>query len=213
MAASHPSPGKASDEQRGAPPAPVAAAPVVAATATASASAIALAEPASPTPAPRALAADGKGLATAKTKGADPAFDSARALYDSGHYAEALPKFEALAAHSAEAELYVARCLAQTTGCAAADPHFDSAARRSDAESASHARLEAARCYKNAGHATAARSRYNSLTGDRYVAQEANRELAEITPKASGRAGPGAPAATATAKPPMAKPAIKTDAY
>jgi hypothetical protein len=214
MPASEQSPAKASEDQ----PAPTgvpmatATAPVVGA----AASAIAMAEPASPPAAlarkgsPRGLDSDAK---EEKAKTADPAFDAAKSLYDGGRYAEALPKFQALAANSPEAELYVARCLVQTKSCAAADPHFDSAARRSGGENASRARLEAARCYKNAGQAVAAKTRYSTLTADPYVANEANTELADLaTSKASVRAGPAAPAApAATIKPPAAKPASKVD--
>jgi hypothetical protein len=134
----------------------------------------------------------------------DPAFTAAKALFDAGRYAEALPKFEALAPSSADAELYAARCIARTQGCSAAAPRYDSAAQRSaGTERASRAALETARCLKNEGQASAARSRYANLTSDAFVAREANADLAALdAPKMKAAAKPGAPAATTTAASP-----------
>lgn len=178
----------------------------------AAASAIAMAEPAPPPPTMAAQAphapAEVDSKSEAKTKTAAPGFAQAKSLYDSGQYAAALPRFQALAEDSPEAELFLARCLVQTKGCAAADPHFDSAARRSDDESASHMRLEAARCYKNAGQAVAARNKYDSLKADPYVASDASRELAGLTAKGAVHA---ASAAATHAAPPATKPAAKVD--
>jgi hypothetical protein len=159
-----------------------------------------------------ALARADKG---ASKRGHDPAFDSARALFDSGRYAEALPRFEALAATNPEAELYAARCIANTKGCGAAIARYDSAARRTaGTESGSRAALEAARCTNQSGQSAAARSRYQGLTHDVYVSAEANAELAALdAPKAAAPAKPATrPAATATAAPPTtrARPPVKT---
>ncbi len=186
-----------------------AAAPTTAPPAAAASGAIALAEPSPVSPPAGAPMAQRKGGELAKAKGEarraqDPVFEEARALYDAGQYAQALPKFQAIAAHDPEAELYVARCLERTTSCAAAVPHYDSAAKRSgSSQTGSRAQLEAARCLKKEGQATAARTRLGALTADPYVAHEASSDLGELTKKASVRA---APAATATA--PAAKPSI-----
>jgi hypothetical protein len=106
--------------------------------------------------------------------GGDLGFVQAKALADGGKCREALPKLEAIAKTSAGTE----------TG--------------------SRASLEAARCYKIQGQLAAARSRYQNLKTDNYVAQEANAELASIesAPKATtvrAAAKPASPAATATA--------------
>ena len=60
----------------------------------------------------------------------DGSLGTAKALYDAGRYRDALPKFEALRANSAEAELYAARCVARIDGCSAAIPRFDATASR-----------------------------------------------------------------------------------
>ncbi|MBX3190535.1 MAG: hypothetical protein KF819_26275 [Labilithrix sp.] len=163
-------------------PVPPAAMPVAAATATVAAS-----------------AAGGKAEKAAQ----DPELAAAKKLYDAGRYAEALPRFLALSPSHPEAELYVARCFVRTQGCSVAAPHFDAAAtRNAGTETGSRASLEGARCYGSMGEAQAARSRYNALTEDAYVAPEARDELAGLDgdhPKKNSvkRAMPAPPVATA----------------
>ncbi len=149
-----------------------------------------------------------KASAGARARAHDPTFAAAKALYDAGRYAEALSKFEPLAAHDPEAALYVARCLAKTKGCDAAAARYDDVARRAaGTESASRAALEAARCYKDEGNLVAARSRYARLENDSFVAGEASAELAALEGKSSAvKAKASRPAATTTA-PPAARPA------
>jgi hypothetical protein len=213
--------GQAPDDSPAPPPA---AEPAPAAEVTASALALATPPPsphAPPQAAPRARhdrdldGEDGvnnkakpSGGGAAKTPAADPgaasspAFASAKALYDAGKYAEALPKFDALAATDPVADLYAARSIARTRGCTAAAPRFDRIAQaNTGTERGSRAALEIARCLKNAGQASAARTRYQALATDNYVAQEANADLAALeAPQAVQAAKPAAP----VAKPPPA---------
>jgi hypothetical protein len=139
--------------------------------------------------------------------GAGPAgvdFRAAKALYDAGRYAEALPKLDAVAATDpgSPAALYAARCVARTSGCSAAATRYDRIAKdRAGTEPGSRAALEIARCFRDAGQTAAARTRYGALTTDNYVASEANADLAALdVPRAAAK--PAArPAATATAAP------------
>lgn len=185
--------------------------------ATAVASALAYATPPPPAPvaaptaaAPMAAKAGGGGAALGRAESKpserrrDPAFDAAKALFDAGRYAEALPRFQALAATTPEAELYVARCIANTSGCGAALAHYDRAASsNAGSESGSRAALEAARCSSRAGQPSAARSRLQRLTNDDYVAGEAQAELAALDAPAPNVPAVKAakPAATATSRP------------
>ena len=80
------------------------------------ASALALATPppapmTAPTVVAKAKAAGGGGGTL--NGPSDPAFVAAKTLFDAGRYAEALPKFDAMAASNPEAELYAARCVAR----------------------------------------------------------------------------------------------------
>jgi hypothetical protein len=160
-----------------------------------------------------APAAAAPGPAYAKARARDPAFAAAKSLYDAGRCAEALSKFEALAAHDPEAALYAARCIAKTKGCDAAAARYDDvASRNAGTELASNAALEAARCYKDEGKLAAARRRYVRLGKDSFVGGQANAELASLD--TAWRAEPKAskPAATATATARPAKPVKPADA-
>jgi hypothetical protein len=193
-------------------------APVAAATATAAASAVAMNDPPPPPAAaapavatpPSELGAAAASAATravgGKAQTQDPQFLAAKKLYDGGRFAEALPKFEALSPTHPEAELYVARCLVRTRGCSVAAARFDSAAtRNAGTESGSRASLEGARCYGSMGEAQAARSRYNSLTEDAFVAPEAKDELAGLDGDGKNRdMRKSAPAPAAPAPRPVA---------
>jgi thioredoxin-like negative regulator of GroEL len=131
-------------------------------------------------------------------------FRAAKSLYDAGRYAEALPKLDALASSDPAAALYAARCAAKTKGCAAAAPRYDRIAQeRAGTAPGSRAALEIARCFKDAGQTANARSRYDALTTDNYVASEANADLAALDAPRAARpvARPAAPAATATVAP------------
>ncbi|MBX3225051.1 MAG: hypothetical protein KF795_31330 [Labilithrix sp.] len=204
----------------GVPAASAHAPPVVAATAAPESSAIAYAVPLpAPAAAPRAEgASDPNELAPAKGKAGamgradgtpppappdrDAAFVAAKALFDAGRYAEALPRFESLTPSHPAAELYVARCIANTQGCGPAIARYDRAAQQNaGSETGSRAALEAARCANRAGQMTAARSRYQGLATDSHVAAEAQAELEALeAPRASAKAAkPTPPPATATA--------------
>ena len=151
--------------------------------------------------------AEGEGEQRGWTRGGDPAFDAAKALFDADRHAEALPRFEALAPSSPLAELYAARCIEHTQGCGAAIARYDNAARRNAGnENGSRAALEAARCVNGSGQASAARSRYKALANDGYVADEAQTELDALeAPRASAKAAKPVPQ-HATAAPPKAAP-------
>lgn len=164
-----------------------------------------------------APAASATAPAYAKVRARDPAFVAAKSLYDAGRYAEALPKFEVLAAHDPEAALYAARCIAKTKSCDAAAARYDDvASHNAGTEVASRAALEAARCYKDEGKVAAARSRYVRLEKDGFVSGEANAEIASLdtVPRAEPKASKPAATTTATARPAAkaAKPAKATDA-
>ncbi|HVM69478.1 MAG TPA: zf-HC2 domain-containing protein [Gaiellaceae bacterium] len=216
----------AAEEARG--PAPVAAATVAAsAVAYATAPAVPAAAPApdgdlalagldAPNERTSAAARARAGGKSGSARGHDPAFDAAKALFDAGRYAEALPRFEALAPADPEAELYAARCIANTKGCGPAIARYDSAARRNaGSASGSQAALEAARCSNRSGQVTAARTRYEDLAEDPHVASEANAELSALgASKAAAKAAKpaataAAPPATATATAPATKAAPK----
>lgn len=138
----------------------------------------------------------------------DPAFTAAKALYAAGRCAEALPKLEALTPTQPEAELYAARCIAKTRGCAAAEPRFDSVAQsNTGTEIGNRARIEGARCYQQTGDLVAARKRYEAAKA------EGSSEATKALEMLDGRTGPGtvggahaAPEAPA-ARPPAAQPA------
>ena len=153
---------------------------------------------AKPSPSPR------KGAA-AKTKSSadDRAFASARSLYDAGRYADALPRFEALSGSDPEADLYAARCIAKTRGCAAAEARYDAAARtNAGTESGSRAQLEGARCYQSTGDVVAARKRYQAAKDEGVLEKEASKALDDLdhTGAGAGAAG-GAHAAPKAAAP------------
>lgn len=174
-----------------APPSPVAtAAPTTAASAVVVAAADA--------PSPRSAA-----MGAAVAKPTDPAFSTAKALYDDGNCKQALPKLEALAKSNAEADLDAARCVEQLRGCQIAAGRYDTVARRNaGTEIASRASLESARCYGNAGNVALARSRYEALENDPHVAAEAkaNLDSLEALPAAAPAAAPARPAATTTTR-------------
>lgn len=153
---------------------------------------------AKPSPSPR------KGAA-AKTRSSadDRAFASARSLYDAGRYADALPRFEALSGSDPEADLYAARCIAKTRGCAAAEARYDAAARtNAGTETGSRAQLEGARCYQSTGDVVAARKRYQAAKDEGVLEKEASKALDDLdhTGAGAGAAG-GAHAAPKAAAP------------
>jgi len=170
--------------------------------------ALALAAPA----APAAAMAPPPSLAkvAAATKPASPAddraFAAAKALYSQARYNEALPKFEALKANNPEADLYAARCIAKTRGCAAATARFDDAAKNnSGTETGSRADIEGARCYQAGGDTLAARKRLESAQNDGFLAIEAKSELDALDRKA----GPGTPGGAGHAAPKRPAPAAR----
>jgi hypothetical protein len=168
--------------------------PAATATAAASAMVVAAGEP-MPAPPPAATAAG-----PAEAKPSDPAFASAKVLYDDGNCRQALPKLEAIAKTSPEADLDAARCVERLKGCAAAAPRYDATAQRNTGtEIGSRATLESARCYRTSGNTQLARARYEALSGDPYGAAEAKSNLDALD---QPRAAAGRPAAPATAKPP-----------
>ena len=159
------------------------------------------AAPAADSPAP-AKALAGK----AGPSGADArAFAAAKALYDAGRYAEALPKFEALSAQNPEADLYAARCIARTRGCAAAEARYDTAARtNAGTETGSRAQIEGARCYQSTGDVVAARKRYSAAKDEGLLENEAQKALEDLD--RTGGGGGAAGGAQAAPKAPMPSP-------
>ena len=153
---------------------------------------------AKPSPSPRKGAA-----AKTQSSAEDRAFASARSLYDAGRYADALPRFEALSGSDPEADLYAARCIAKTRGCAAAEARYDAAARtNAGTESGSRAQLEGARCYQSTGDVVAARKRYQAAKDEGVLEKEASKALDDLdhTGAGAGAAG-GAHAAPKAAAP------------
>jgi hypothetical protein len=133
----------------------------------------------------------------------DRAFVSAKSLYDAGRYADALPRFEALSGTNTEADLYAARCIAKTRGCAAAEARYDAAARtNAGTETGSRAQLEGARCYQSTGDVVAARRRYQAAKDEGVLEVEASKALDDLdhTGGGAGAAG-GAHAAPKAAAP------------
>lgn len=183
-------------------------------TETAATSMVALAD--EPAPAPAVMAAQkAKAGAGSNTKPSgiaanqDPAFVAAKKLYDAGRFAEALPRFDALATTNGEAELFAARCVARTRGCSDAAPRFDTVAQNNrGTETGSRATLEGARCYGSIGQPQAARARYQTLEVDGFVAPEAKRALEALDAKGTrANATAAAPPAQAAPARPPPKPA------
>jgi hypothetical protein len=138
--------------------------------------------PAAAPAAPVALAA--KASKSSATSADDRAFAAAKSLYDAGAYAQALPKFEALKASNSEAELYAARCIAKTQGCAAAVPRYDQAAlRNAGTETGSRAQIEGAKCYQATGDVVAARKRLEAAKDEGVLAAEAEQGLDALDAK------------------------------
>lgn len=133
----------------------------------------------------------------------DRAFASAKSLYDAGRYADALPKFEALSGSNSEADLYAARCIARTRGCAAAEARYDAAARtNAGTETGSRAQFEGARCYQSTGDVIAARKRYQAAKDEGVLEIEASKALDDLDHTGAGAgAGGGAHAAPKAAAP------------
>ena len=130
----------------------------------------------------------------------DPALDAAKALAAAGRCTEALPKLEALSATTPEADLYAARCIAKTRGCAAAGARFDKAAQtNAGTEVGSRAQLEGAKCYQSTGDVVAARKRYAAAKDEGTLATEATLALEELDSTATSK--PGTPTAGAHASP------------
>lgn len=122
----------------------------------------------------------------------DRAFAAAKSLYDAGRYADALPKFEALSSSNPEADLYAARCVARTRGCAAAEARYDSAARtNAGTETGSRAQLEGARCYQSTGDVVAARKRYQAAKDEGVLETEASKALDDLDHTGGGPGGAG----------------------
>jgi hypothetical protein len=130
----------------------------------------------------------------------NPALDAAKALATSGRCAEALPKLEALSATEPEADLYAARCIAKTRGCAAAEARFDQAAQtNAGSEVGSRAQLEGARCYQSTGDVVAARKRYAAAKDEGLLSAEASQALDALDANATAK--PGTPSGGAHASP------------
>jgi hypothetical protein len=150
--------------------------------------------------APVALAA--KAARPAATGPSNPALESAKALASAGRCTEALPKLEALSASAPEADLYAARCIAKTRGCAAAEPRFDRAAQtNAGTEIGSRAQLEGAKCYQSTGDVVAARKRYAAAKDEGMLSAEATQALEALDSNAAPAAKPGTPSAGAHASP------------
>jgi len=150
------------------------------------------AAPAADSP-PPAKAVGGKaGASSADAR----AFAAAKSLYNAGRYAEALPKFEALSANNPEADLYAARCIARTRGCAAAEARYDTAAQtNAGTENGSRAQLEGARCYQSTGDVVAARKRYSAAKDEGLLENEAQKALEDLDRTGGGGGSAGAQAA------------------
>lgn len=126
----------------------------------------------------------------ASSRAGDPALDAAKALAAQGRCREALPKLEALSATTPEADLYAARCVAKTRGCAAAEPRFDRAAQtNAGTEVGSRAQLEGAKCYQSTGDVVAARKRYAAAKDEGMLSAEASQALDELDGNAPVKAG------------------------
>jgi hypothetical protein len=131
----------------------------------------------------------------------DRALEAAKALATAGRCSEALPKLEALSANNPEADLYAARCIAKTRGCAAAEARFDKAAQsNAGTEVGSRAQLEGAKCYQSTGDVIAARKRYEAAKEESALAAEASRGL-ETLDQSGASAKPGTPTGGAHASP------------
>ena len=139
--------------------------------------------------------------------GDDRALAAAKALYAQGRYADALPKFEALRANNPEADLYAARCIAKTRGCAAAAPRFDQVAQNNaGTDSGNRATLEGARCYQANGELAEARKRYSVAKDEDGVSTEAQQALDQLDRKA-GSPGAGVHASPKAMPAPAPAPA------
>ena len=149
----------------------------------------------------QAFASKSGGKPSASSRGADPALDAAKALAASGRCSEALPRLEALSASTPEADLYAARCIAKTRGCAAAEPRFDRAAQtNAGTEIGSRAQLEGAKCYQSTGDVVAARKRYEAAKDEGKLSAEASQALDALDNNGAASKA-GAPAAGAHASP------------
>jgi thioredoxin-like negative regulator of GroEL len=176
-----------------------------AATTTATASppaAVVAAAPAAGAPVAMASKASAKPSAPSAD---DRAFTAAKALVTAGRCPEALPKLQALAPNNPEADLYVARCIAKTRGCAAAAPSFDHAAQtNAGTESGSRAQIEGAKCYQSTGDLVAARKRLEAAKDEGTLSAEATQGLDALD--ADAKPGAGTPSTGARAAP-KARPA------
>ena len=164
----------------------------------------------SPTSAPFARKA-GPGKPT-EVRADDPGFASAKTLANAGRCGEALPKLEALKANVPEAELYAARCIAKTSGCAVAASRFDTAAQRNaGTETGSRATIEGAKCYQANGELGEARKRFVAARDEGTLEAEASNGLDALDRGApatgAGAAPHGGHAAPKAARPAPAPPA------
>jgi hypothetical protein len=148
---------------------------------------------------PAAVAARPAAGAPAKAGKAEPsgedarAFTAAKSLYNAGRYTDALPKFEALSAQNPEADLYAARCIARTRGCAAAEARYDTAAQtNAGTETGSRAQIEGARCYQSTGDVVAARRRYSAAKDEGLLEMEAAKALDDLDRSGGGSGTAGA---------------------
>jgi anti-sigma factor RsiW len=177
--------------------------------------ALALNERSPPPPAPTSasLAKAGPGASRPAASPADArAFADAKALAAAGRCSEALPKLEALKSTVPAAELDAARCVATTSGCAAAAPRFDIAAQRNaGTEIGSRASIEGAKCYRATGELAEARKRLVAAKDEGVLEAEATTELDALdrsgAPAAGGAAHGGARAAPKAARPAAIEPA------
>ena len=160
---------------------------VAQATATAAPPAAIVMAPAASDPSPITGARMAK---VAAARAGDPALDNAKALAAQGRCNEALPKLEALSATTPEADLYAARCIAKTRGCAAAEPRFDRAAQtNAGTEVGSRAQLEGAKCYQSTGDVVAARKRYAAAKEEGRLSAEASQALDDLDGNQAAKPG------------------------
>ena len=158
-------------------------------------------------PAPSKAAAGKAGPSSGDAR----AFAAAKSLYDAGRYAEALPKFEALSANNPEADLYAARCIARTRGCAAAEARYDTAAQtNAGTETGARAQLEGARCYQSAGDVVAARKRYSAAKDEGLLESEASKALEELDRTGGGGGASGGANAAPKAPAPAPRAPVAT---
>jgi hypothetical protein len=116
------------------------------------------AAPAAAAPAAPAAAAD------VGASSAGGTFAGAMAAYRARRFDEAKRSFDSLASGDANADLWAARALRESRGCAAAASRFDQVSQRAAGTTAGwDAQLDAARCYAALGNAAGARARLRPM--------------------------------------------------